>query len=799
MKISEQWLREWVKLNADPQQISEQLTMAGLEVEGITPVKPKFSGVVTALVEKVEAHTDTEKLKICQISTGTGQQPIQVVCGADNVRTGLCVALAQVGAVLPGVEELKPVELHNVLSKGMLCSAAELGLSEKSIGIMELPADLPLGVQLADALALNDQIIELSLTPNRGDCLSVAGIARELSAINRQAFAAPVISRQTVKTNPVAKQHREIIIDDHAACPRYIGQIISGVDVSRISPLWLTERLRRCGLNSINAVVDVTNYVMLELGQPMHAYDNDKLNGTIRVRYAKLTEAFQPLDRSEDIKLSTDTLVIADDCEILAIAGIIGGRKSAVLAASKNIFLESAFFNPHVISGKARQNGLQTESSHRFERGVDFAIQQQAINRAAQLIIDICGGSFAPINEALANDALPMVQPIQLRYARIERLLGTTIPKAEVGNILTDLGMQISSNETGWMVSPPSFRFDIHIEADLIEEIVRIYGYNNIKTRLPKSNLRAYAEGKELHTQIKRMRTLLVARGFHEVISYSFVDEEIQQIFNPKITPIQLSNPIAPELSVMRSSLLPGLVKTMLYNQKRQQQKICLFEVGSIFMPDLKQYQGDMIAGIINKEIHKKQWDREYIFSDLFDLKGHVEALFELCNSSLDLSFGHCEHPALHPGKSAEIILNHQGIGFIGSVHPTVQRQLGLAGETFVFELSINNVYNENTVKYCEISKFPSLRRDISIVVAEDVPVATIIDIIEIAASPILYDLELFDLYQGEKLESGRKSLSFHLIFQRISSTLTDMDVDSVLTEVLNILKKETDGSLREE
>jgi phenylalanyl-tRNA synthetase beta chain len=791
MHISEQWLREWVDVDCDTQQLTEQLTMAGLEVEGIEPAAPEFSGVITAKVESVEKHPDADKLKVCQVATGTGKS-LNIVCGAANVRDGLCVALAPVGAVLPGDVTIKASELKGILSEGMLCSAQELGLAEESDGLMELPDDLVLGEELRDVLSLDDQIIELSLTPNRGDCLCISGVARELAVINDSEFK----PQQSEAPEQTSEQSREVVINEPAACPRYVGQVIENVDVSKPTPLWLTEKLRRCGMRSINPVVDITNFVMLELGQPLHAFDNDKLQGSVCVRYANSDEKLELLD-GQDCELTTDTLTIADDNGALAMAGIMGGQASAVVAKTNNVFLESAFFNPQAITGKARKYGLHTDSSHRFERGVDFEIQKQAIDRAAQLIVDLCGGKPGPVIEKLSGDDLPELKQVSLRRGQIERLLGISLADEDILGIFTRLGMQLEVNDEGWLVTAPSFRFDIDIEADLIEEIARIYGYNNIKRQLPLAHLQMHKDN-ELQVHIKKMRQLLVDRGYQEAITYSFVDAKTQEILNPDIEALPLANPIASELSVMRTSLLPGLVGALLYNQKRQQARIRLFETGLIFKNSKELSQIPAIAGIISGNINENQWDIKDRSCDLFDLKKDIEALFELNGYKIDVNFSPIHHSALHPGQSAKIVHENQALGFIGALHPSAQKKLGLTKEAFVFEIELENISKHITAKYQKISKFPSVQRDISIMVAEEISIAEIMDLIGKTTPDVLYNLELFDVYRGEAIDLGKKSLALGLTFQRTSSTLTDDEVESAVGSILEGLRKEFGASLRE-
>ncbi len=791
MNISEQWLREWVDVSCDTQELGEKLTMAGLEVEGIVSAAPEFSGVITARVEAVEQHSDANKLKVCEVSIGTGKS-LKIVCGANNVRAGLHVALATVGAVLPGSIAIKASKLRGVVSEGMLCSAQELGLGKESNDLMELPDDFVLGKDLRDALSLDDQIIELALTPNRGDCLSVSGIAREWAAINSDELKLQYV--EIVKQT--SQKSREVIINEPALCPRYIGQIIENIDVSKPTPLWLIEKLRCCGLRSVNPVVDISNFVMLELGQPLHVFDNGKLQGSLCVRYANSHETLELLDGTE-CALSTDTLVIADNNGVLAMAGIMGGQASAATVKTSDVFLESAFFNPQAIMGKARKYGLHTDSSHRFERGVDFQIQKQAIDRASQLIVEICGGKPGLIVEKLSVDDLPELKQVSLRRGQTDRLLGISLADEDILGIFSRLGMQTIVIDEGWLVTVPSFRFDIKIEADLIEEIARIYGYDNIKAQLPLAHLQLHKEN-ELQVHIKKMRQLLVDRDYQEVITYSFVDTKILEILNPEVKALALANPIASELSVMRTSLWAGLIGALLYNQKRQQARIRLFETGLIFKNHDKLSQTLAIAGVITGNIYNNQWDIDDRSSDLFDLKKDIEALFGLNTYKIKVDFVPAQHAALHLGKSSKIIYNNQEVGIIGALHPSAQRTLGLTKEIFLFELEVKHISRKIMPIYKKISKFPSIQRDLSITVAEEISVAEIMNLIEKTAPDVLYNLELFDVYRGEAIDLGKKSLALGLTFQKISSTLRDDEVESAAGSILENLCKEFGASLRE-
>ena len=577
MIISEQWLREWVSPDLDTEALAHQITMAGLEVDAVEPVAGTFSGVVVAEIVKAEQHPDADKLRVCDVNTGS--ETVQIVCGAPNARVGLKAPLAQVGAVLPGDFKIKKAKLRGVESQGMLCAEQELGLSEAKEGLMELPAEAPVGSDLRDFLQLDDSTIEIGLTPNRADCLGIAGIAREVGVLN----SLPV---NGVSCEAVTATHSDdfpIELKAPERCSRYVGRIIRGVDISRPSPLWMQEKLRRCGIRSIDAVVDVTNYILLELGQPMHAFDLQKLQGGIIVREAEQGEELELLD-GQTVELTAGTLVIADHAGPVAMAGIMGGEQSAVSEGTRDILLESAFFAPQPMAGKARSYGLHTDSSHRFERGVDFTLQRNALERATALLLEIVGGEAGPVLEAVDEAHLPRWEDVELRPASIRRVLGFDMDGAEVERILTALGFGVTATDNGWLCVVPSWRFDISLEADLLEELARIYGYDNLPVTRIKADLTAQSRSESL-LPIRTVRRHLAARGYQEAITYSFVDPELQKLFDPEMEPIALKNPISADLAVMRTSLIPGLVSALVYNTKRQQHRVRLFETGLRFMP----------------------------------------------------------------------------------------------------------------------------------------------------------------------------------------------------------------------
>ena len=791
MKFSEQWLREWVNPPVDTGTLADQLTMTGLEVEGIEPCCADFSDVVVARIVSVVDHPNAERLKVCQVDCGE-KQLLAIVCGAGNVRPGMKAPLARIGARLPDNTVISATKLKGVPSGGMLCSARELGLGEEADGLLVLPDSAEVGTDIHDCLFLHDRIIELGLTPNRGDCLSIAGVAREVAVINQCDLTEPVIPA----IEPTTGQSKSVHLAAPKACPRYVGRVITDVDVTVPTPLWMTEKLRRSGVRSINAVVDITNFVMLELGQPMHAFDNQKLNGTITVRFASGNEKLRLLDESE-CELNEETLVIADDRAALAMAGIMGGLESAVTAESRDIFLESAFFTPGAIISRARYYGLHTDSSHRFERGVDPAIQRRAMERATGLILDICGGAAGAVTEGSEESCLPGTKTVLLRRHQIRRVLGIDVPDAVVTGMLQRMDMVVSPVGQGWEVIPPSRRFDIEIETDLIEEIARIYGYDVMPTHLPRTHLKMHRSGAN-GQRLRKLRNLLVNRGYQEAITYSFVDPDLQKELAPGQQVMTLSNPIAPELSVMRTSLWPGLVKALQYNLKRQQQRVRLFETGLVFKLDGMLNQVPAIGGIIYGNNFPNQFDIPYSSCNLYDMKADTEALFQALGEQSALSFRAASHTALHPGQSAAVYIKDQLAGVFGALHPRLLLRLDLPENVYVFEFYVEILSREGVPKYKRLSKFPSIRRDIAIVVANDIPVAEISRCIHDIAPDELINLELFDVYHGEGIEKGKKSLAFSLTFQRSSSTLIDGEVEAIMSRILEGLDHEFGGKLRE-
>ncbi|MES9940101.1 MAG: phenylalanine--tRNA ligase subunit beta [Candidatus Thiodiazotropha sp. 6PLUC2] len=791
MKFSEAWLREWVNPQVTTQELADQLSMAGLEVDSVEPVASEFTGVVVGEVLARDPHPDADKLSVCQVNIGE-EEMLQIVCGAKNVAAGMRVPVATVGARLPGDFKIKKAKLRGVTSLGMICSASELGLAEQSDGIMPLPQEAPIGEDFRHYLDLNDHVIDVDLTPDRSDCLGLAGIAREVGVINRCVVDYPEIVAQSSKIDD------QIGVDLEAdqACPHYCCRVVRGVNMNAETPLWMQERLRRGDVRSLGPVVDVTNYVMLELGQPMHGFDLEKIEERIKVRLASKGEKLT-LIGGQEIELTEGTLVIADAKRPVALAGIMGGEDSAVGEGTQNILLESAFFAPTAISGKARAYGLHTDSSHRFERGVDPYLQLQAMERASQLLIEIAGGELGPVVEVI-NEAMIEQRPeIKLRAQRVNQILGIDIERSEIGDILNRLGMTTSEAEEGWQVKAPSSRFDISIEEDLIEEVGRIYGYANIPPHRGKSSM-VMADRPEAEFSLPKAKHLLVGRDYQEVITYSFISPEIEAKVDPDAKGIRLANPISADMSVMRTSLWPGLIETAVYNQSRQQQRVRIFESGLCFHGGEEIEQKAMLAGLVSGDRLAEQWGDSSNRADFYDIKADVEAILSLTGHDQGISFTAANHSALHPGQCAEIRLHNEIVGMLGMLHPELEQQMNLNGTTFVFELTLEKLAEGALPAFEALSKYPSIRRDIAIVVDESVDFETIRNLIRDESSKIITDILLFDVYTGENVDSGRKSLALGLILQEKSHTLTDKEVDEVVEAVLQRLARETGAKLRD-
>ena len=798
MKFSESWLRSWVNPSVDTETLLHQLTMSGLEVEGTEPVAPPLDNVVVGEVLELEQHPDADKLRVCKVNVGE-KDHLQIICGAANVARGMKVVTAMIGAKLPGDLKIKKAKLRGVESFGMLCSAVEIGMAEAAEGILPLASDAPVGTPIVDYFELNDLTIELSLTPNRGDCLSVAGIAREVGTLNHEAVTVPeiVTNKSTIKeTFPVKSSEPE-------ACPRYIGRIIKGIDQSAETPMWMQERLRRSGLRSLGPVVDVTNYVLLELGQPMHAFDLAKLEGGINVRFAKAKEKLTTLDGNE-VELSDNTLVIADNKKAIAMAGIMGGEATAVTDDTKDIFFESAHFNPLTIAGRARQYGLHTDSSHRFERGVSAELPQQAIERATQLLVGIVGGEVGPLVVEESTSNLPKREPVLLRSIQIERVLGVAFEAKDVEEIFTRLGMDIKADtkNQGWQITPPPQRFDIVLEVDLIEELGRIYGYDNLPESRPvqRTEMNPVIEAK---LEMSRIKQFFVDQGFQEAITYSFVDPGWQKTLFPGMAAVTLANPISSDMADMRVSLWPGLLQAVKYNLHRQQDRLCLFECGLRFIKQDDEIQQKMtISGVLTGDLRPEQWAEGSRKVDFFDAKGYVEGLLALTAKMDEFLFKPASHSALHPGQSAEILQLTDNttklVGWVGSLHPRIQSKLDLSQAVMMFELDAEIFENARIPQFQALSKFPAIRRDIAVVVDDEISAQQVLDTIRSACSEIVHEYEVFDIYVGEGIDSGRKSVALGLTLQDLSRTLRDDEVDEEINRIVTSLTTTLGATLRE-
>ncbi|OCH98199.1 phenylalanine--tRNA ligase subunit beta [Legionella jamestowniensis] len=785
MKVSELWLREWVNPSLDKQQLAALLTMAGLEVDAVSPVAGEFDGVIVAEVISTKVHPQADKLTLCEVNTGVGQ-PLKVVCGAPNVRAGLKVALAQIGAHLPGDLIIKESMLRGELSQGMLCSTTELGLSEQSDGIWELNEDAPIGADLRSYLSLNDWVFDIDLTPNRADCFSVLGVAREVAALTQM----PLKARPKEVVQPSTDEIITIKLQAVDACPQYFGRVIRDINPQTPTPVWMVERLRRAGVRSIHPVVDVTNYVMLELGQPMHAFDLKTLQGDIVVRKAKAGETLILLD-GQEINLHEHVLIIADSQKPLAIAGIMGGEESAVQESTTAVFLESAFFNPVTIAGVARNYGLCTDSSQRFERGVDSELQLLALEKATALLLDIVGGVAGPVCSAMQPGALPSNNTVLFNPLRVKQITGLKISETEMAAMLERLEMKVDKNVSPWKVKIPSHRFDISLDVDLIEEIARLNGYDKLSgsTMLAAVQVGQINPVESLATRISQ---LFVSRGYHETISYSFVDPELQEELYPQQPTMQLLNPISSELSHMRAGMWPGLLASMIYNIHRQQTAIKFFELGVIF--ELRKevlHEHPCIAGLLTGEYGALNWGEKSGKFDFYDLKGDLQALFAFLHID-DVKFEAEKHPALHPGKSARITIENQNAGWCGVLHPRIADALDIHEEVVLFELRLNALVKEATPRYRQISKFPQIRRDLSMLVNNEITAAQIESAVyEVAGAEYLRSFDVFDVYTGEHIPEGKKSLAIALTLQDDKRTMIDSEINTIISAIIKKLNEE--------
>ena len=789
MILSENWLREWTNPDLDAEALAHTLTMAGLEVDAVTPLADGLNGVVVAEIVLAEPHPDADKLRVCSVNTGT--ETVQIVCGAPNAAAGLKAPLAQPGAKLPGGIKIKKAKLRGVESQGMLCSGAELNLSEDHDGLLALAADAPVGSPIEDYLDLNDRLIEIGLTPNRADCLSIAGVARDLSVATGAELGAPALAAVPATID----QTLPIEVTASADCPRYLGRIIRDVDVSKPTPLYMVERLRRAGIRSIDAVVDITNYVMLELGQPLHAFDLDALEGGIRVRKAQPDERITLLD-GEERALTPDTLVIADHQKALAMAGIMGGEGSGINAETRHLFLEAAFFAPELMAGRARHYGLHTDASHRYGRGVDPGLAYRAVERATQLFLDCVGGDAGPVLDVTSSENLPQREPVTLRATSIRRMLGIDLASDEVTRIFEGLGFVIEADAQAgtWVCTAPSWRFDMGREADLLEEIARIHGYDNIPVE-PVRSAPSVSTPSEVATPQSVIRQRLVARGFNEAITFSFVSPELQELIDPDVQPVALKNPISSDLAVMRTSLIPGLLGAAAHNMNRQQTRVRLFEIGLRFMPGEQLAQTPMLALLLCGRRMPEGWSSSAESVDFFDMKGEIEALLQAADQTL--TFRSAVRPGLHDGQTAEVLLGDEVVGIMGRIHPLTASHMNLPEQTLVAELTLFSVIGRALPDYEEISKFPEVRRDIALLVSREIPSAAVLDCAQSSAGPSLADARIFDVYEGDGVAKNEKSLAIGLTFRDQSRTLTDDEISESLSQVVESLGEKLGARLR--
>jgi phenylalanyl-tRNA synthetase beta chain len=793
MKISLDWLREWVDTGTDVSSLAHTLTMAGLEIEGVHRAGPELQNIVVGEVLSIEKHPDAEKLNVCRVSDGSEQW--QIVCGAQNVRTGMKAPLAKIGAVLPNGTEIKKAKLRGVESFGMLCSAKELGLAQDSSGLLDLPVALRTGDALTQALGLNDTILEVNLTPNRGDCMSVLGVAREVAAARKE----PMKVLAAVKVEASIKDTFAVRLEAGASCPKFVGRLIRGIKVESSSPFWMQERLRRAGVRPISAVVDVTNYVMLELGQPMHAYDLAKLQGAISVRFARAAETLTLLD-GRTIELTPDVLVIADEHTTLGMAGVMGGEDSGINASTQDVFLEVAYFDPDVIAGRGRRYGLITDASQRFERGVDPQLQERAIERATQLLLECAGGEAGPVQVTRSADRIADRAAISLRHERVRRVLGAEISAAEVADCLQRLGIVLQLQDSAdvrpvWSAYSPSWRFDLRIEEDLIEEVARLYGYDNI----PEKNETApqkIAPSTERQIRNERAGDLLVDRGYQEAITYTFTDAAMQASLCAE-SGLALSNPISVELGAMRVSLWPGLLQALLENQRRQQPRVRLFEIGRRYEAK-SGVETEVIAGIAGGLRVAEQWDADMSKIDFFDAKADLEALLTLTGARDDFRFAPEKHPALHPGQSARVYRKSRAVGWIGALHPQHVHRLDLTYPAFLFELETAAGLAADVPEYAEISKYPAIRRDIAVIVDEAVPADALRTLVQEGAGPVLKDVNVLSVYRGRQFEKGKKSIALGMNLQDTSRTLTDNEADAIVAQVIERLSRHLNATIRD-
>lgn len=790
MKFSENWLKQWVKYDLPTAEVMEQLTMLGLEVDGVESAAGAFSGVVVAEIVSCEKHPDADKLKVCEVNAG--DETLQIVCGAPNARAGLKTALSKVGAVLPGNFKIKKSKLRGVESNGMLCSEVELGISQESDGIIELPNDAPVGTDVSEFMKLNDQVIDIDLTPNRADCFCIRGVAREMATLNDLAVNQP----QIVEIESVISDRVQVELKAPAQCPIYGSRIIKGIDNNRTTPLWMKECLRRSGIKSIHPVVDVTNYVMLELGQPMHAFDADKIDGSIIVRMAQNNEEIKLLDQS-DAELSEEFLVIADESKALAVAGVIGGLDSGVNDDTQDIILESAYFDPATIMGKSRKLGVHTESGLRFERGVDWDLQVEALHRATQLITEICGGQVAPIHIERNEQFIPKKRLITLSIDRLKRVLGFDVENDKVSQIFKALGFKTDFDGQQWTVETPSWRFDLGIAEDLVEEVVRVVGYD----QMPSHRLVSTDAIRVIPEQIKQTNLIkkqLADMAYQEVVNYSFVGEKQLSDLSLEMNMFALANPLNKEMAVMRTHLLPGMLANIKANLARQEYDMALFEMGKVFSKDSEIQQDDVLMLARTGRYLPEQWLQASDKVDFYSLKGDVETL--LADASDSLEFCVSDKSYYHPGRQACIKSGDEIIGYMGQVHPTICQKMKIKQEVYVAEFNLVGVQNVTLPVWESVSKYPQVRRDLAIIIKDDINWSQVQETTRKSLGSdesLLSNLSLFDVYKGDNIEKGYKSLAMAMIFQEKNRTLEDKEVDKLVSKAVSFLAEQLNAEIR--
>jgi len=809
MKFSENWLREWVNPPVDSDTLSDQLTFLGLEVDEVLPANPGFKKVVIARIDKIRQHPDAKKLRICDVDCGNSDL-VQIVCGAANARLGLITALAQVGGELPNGMKIKEAKLRGEDSFGMLCSAAELGLSDSNDGIMELAESAPVGEPLASYLELTDNVIDIELTPDRGDCLSIRGIARDLCAKNDIAMLLHEITDVTAQHD----EEWQVRVEANSSCVQYCSRIIRDVNLTEPSPVWLAERLRRAGVRSINPAVDVTNYVMLELGQPMHAFDLDKVQGAIQVREAGEGETVELLD-GRTVELSGDTTVIADDSGAIGIAGIMGGNTTAVDESTTNIIFESALFLPERTIGKPRQYGCHTESSHRFERGVDPKLQKEAIEYATGLLMNLAGGSPGSVTHWQDKSGLPLGEPVLLRRSRLHRIIGVPPDPANVETIMQRLGIECERQGDDWTVTPPSYRYDLRIEEDFIEEVARVNGFDSLPRTSPVHSP-VFQEVKETFVPLLSIKQQLANRGYQEVVTYSFVDADQQNSLRPDLTALPLANPISSDLAVMRTTLLGGLLDTQRRNQSRQLASLRIFETGLRFLqagdavPDTvldasfhndlqigsTLIQQSMLAGLAVGGREPEGWNTTSDEVDFFDVKADVEAMIKNAGGA-HITFGECHLDTLHPGQRASVLADGFNVGYIGRLNPGLQVAVDVNEAPVVFEIALKALQSAKLPAASQVSKYPHTRRDLALLVDESINWSALQACIVKAAPPIVHSVLPFDVYAGDKIEKGKKSVAIGLILQDFSRTLEEQEVEAAVSTIMSAVTQQFDAELR--